>query len=445
MKNIVITGSTRGIGLATALEFLQAGCNVTLSGRGEALSSEAQAALQPFEGKYIYVPCDVQEKEALQNLWDASESKWESIDIWINNAGQNTQHVFAWETAEPCTANVIHTNLLGMIYGSQIAAMGMLKQGHGAIYSMEGLGSNNMIQPKTILYSTTKHALTFFMKGLAKELEGTGVTAVARADGSLLGKTWYHPWGTIRYSQGTTPTDYAYTGQMQEGEIYFYNARWYDPIIGRFMQADTIVPVLSSSYEQGAEVLDNVILQTDLSNPMAVATSTQWNQSPSQESRYREYLSNLTAPSFDRFGYGYNNPLNFIDPSGHSAIPEDSLLSDILNWAKDNLKLIWRNPPTVLERVLFDQDGLRGTRIFMIDKPAANPPYWHFNSDLRILSPLNHKNIEPLLIGIQTLITKFLTFPGEIFVPIIILPPDFFPPIVPNQITNPQKPIAYLE
>ena len=51
------------------------------------------------------------------------------------------------------------------------------------------------------------------------------------------------------------------------------------------MQADTIVPVLSSSYEQGAEVLDNVILQTDLSNPMAVATSTQWNQSPSQESR----------------------------------------------------------------------------------------------------------------------------------------------------------------
>ena len=66
MKNIVITGSTRGIGLAMTLEFLQAGCNVTLSGRGEALSSEAQAALQPFEGKYLYIPCDVQEKEALQ-------------------------------------------------------------------------------------------------------------------------------------------------------------------------------------------------------------------------------------------------------------------------------------------------------------------------------------------------------------------------------------------
>ncbi len=45
----------------------------------------------------------------------------------------------------------------------------MIKQGHRAIYSMEGLGSNNMIQPKTIPYGTTKHALKYFVKGLAKE------------------------------------------------------------------------------------------------------------------------------------------------------------------------------------------------------------------------------------------------------------------------------------
>jgi short-subunit dehydrogenase len=73
-----------------------------------------------------------------------------------------------------------------MIYGSQIAATGMLKQGHGAIYSMEGLGSNNMIQIKTILYGTTKHALTYFMKGLAKELKGTNVTAGRLSPGMVL-------------------------------------------------------------------------------------------------------------------------------------------------------------------------------------------------------------------------------------------------------------------
>jgi len=186
VKNVVITGSTRGLGFAMAREFLQAGCNVTLSGRGEALPESAHTELTSFEGKYIYIQSNVRQKESLQHLWDASLERWGSIDIWINNAGQNTPHVFSWETGETYTEKVINTNILGMIYGSQVAADGMLKQGHGAIYSMEGLGSNNMIQVKTILYGTTKCALTYFMKGLARELNGTGVIAGRLSPGMML-------------------------------------------------------------------------------------------------------------------------------------------------------------------------------------------------------------------------------------------------------------------
>jgi short-subunit dehydrogenase len=186
MKNVVITGSTRGIGLSMAAEFLQSGCNVTLSGRGETLSEAAHSSLSSFEGKFIYIRCNVQKKASLQTLWDASLEKWGRIDIWINNAGQNTPHMFAWETGETYTENLIDTNITGMILGSQVAAAGMLKQGYGAIYSMEGLGSNNMIQVKTIMYGTTKHALTYFMKGLAKELKGTGVIAGRLSPGMML-------------------------------------------------------------------------------------------------------------------------------------------------------------------------------------------------------------------------------------------------------------------
>jgi short-subunit dehydrogenase len=185
MKNVVITGSTRGIGYSMATEFLRAGCNVTLSGRGEEAET-VQTALSPFKGKYIYIPCNVQEKASLQNLWDASRVHWGEIDIWINNAGQNTPHMFSWETEETYTETIIKTNIIGMIYGSQIATAGMLKQGKGAIYSMEGLGSNNMIQIKTILYGTTKHALTYFMKGLSKELEGTNIIAGRLSPGMML-------------------------------------------------------------------------------------------------------------------------------------------------------------------------------------------------------------------------------------------------------------------
>lgn len=186
MKNVVITGSTRGIGFSMAVEFLKAGCNVTLSGRGEALAEAAQAALSEFEGKYIYISCNVQDKASLQNLWDVSFKQWGRIDIWINNAGQNAPYAFAWETGATYTENVIKTNITGMIYGSQVAAAGMIKQGQGAIYSMEGLGSNNMIQLRTILYGTTKCALTYFMKGLAKELKGTGVIAGRLSPGMML-------------------------------------------------------------------------------------------------------------------------------------------------------------------------------------------------------------------------------------------------------------------
>jgi NAD(P)-dependent dehydrogenase (short-subunit alcohol dehydrogenase family) len=186
MKNVIITGSTRGIGFAMAKEFLKSGCSVTLSGRGQELPEETKVLLKPYDDRYLYVPCDVWKKESLEHLWALSAERWGTIDLFISNAGQNTPHVYAWETTEDFTEAVIRTNLLGMIYGCQVAASKMVLQGKGAIYSMEGLGSNKMIQEKTILYGTTKAALTYFMKGLAKELKGTGVTAGRLSPGMML-------------------------------------------------------------------------------------------------------------------------------------------------------------------------------------------------------------------------------------------------------------------
>ena len=185
-KSIVITGSTRGIGLEMALEFMKSGCNVTLSGRKQTMPEETAYVLSEYSEQCTYIQCDVQKTDALQNLWDKSVQSWGHIDIWINNAGQNSPSKIIWDTDSKYVENVIATNLTGMIFGSQIAAKNMLEQKYGSIYSMEGLGSNNMIQVKTILYGTTKHALTYFMKGLAKELEGSGVTAGRLSPGMML-------------------------------------------------------------------------------------------------------------------------------------------------------------------------------------------------------------------------------------------------------------------
>ncbi|HNT23827.1 MAG TPA: RHS repeat-associated core domain-containing protein [Anaerolineales bacterium] len=85
------------------------------------------------------------------------------------------------------------------------------------------------------------------------------------------GGTLYAPWGRQRYASGTTPTAYRFTGQREESSIgiYFYGARFYDPQLGRWIQPDTIVP-----QSQGVQ-------------------------------------------AFDRFAYVSNNPLRYLDPTGH--------------------------------------------------------------------------------------------------------------------------------
>ena len=53
----------------------------------------------------------------------------------------------------------------------------------------------------------------------------------------------YSAWGETRSTFGATPTDRLYTGQYEaEAGLYFYNARWYDNQLGRFAQADSIIP-----------------------------------------------------------------------------------------------------------------------------------------------------------------------------------------------------------
>lgn len=186
MKNVVITGSTRGIGFQMGLEFLKHGCNVAFSGRCPEVPEQLQKVQTEYASSFLYIPCNVQQMGELQNLWDRSKEKWGQIDIWINNAGKNAPHEFVYNTEQPYVDDILSTNIRGMIDGSIVAARGMIAQKHGAIYSMEGLGSNNMIQRKTILYGTTKHALTYFMKGLAKELKGTGVIAGRLSPGMML-------------------------------------------------------------------------------------------------------------------------------------------------------------------------------------------------------------------------------------------------------------------
>ena len=113
-----------------------------------------------------------------------------------------------------------------------------------------------------------KGSTVYFL--LSDHLGSTTVTANSSA-ALEVGELRYKAWGETRYASGTTYTARHFTGQIDETSLglYYYGARYYDSLLGRFIQADTIVP------EPG--------------NPQA----------------------------WDRFAYALNSPVKYTDPSGH--------------------------------------------------------------------------------------------------------------------------------
>lgn len=188
MKYIVITGATRGIGYGLAQSFLARGCFVMISGRKQ---SSVLAALSKLRSEFpdaeiLGQPCDVRQPDQIQALWDHAAASWGKVDIWINNAGISGNEVLLWEMPAKDAAAVIETNILGTLYGAQVAVRGMLQQGSGAIYNLEGMGSDGRMHSGLTAYGTSKYAISYFTRALAKELKDEPILVGSLRPGMVL-------------------------------------------------------------------------------------------------------------------------------------------------------------------------------------------------------------------------------------------------------------------
>jgi NAD(P)-dependent dehydrogenase (short-subunit alcohol dehydrogenase family) len=187
MKHIVITGSTRGIGLGLADAFLELGCSVTVSGRGKSDVYEVVETLsaEHSPGQVFGLVCDVRQVDQLQDLWDQSKARFQKVDIWINNAGSSGPQMTTWKIPPAKIKEVIDTNLLGVINASLIALQGMLEQGFGGIYNMEGMGSDGRMHEGLTIYGTSKYGLRYFTESLIKETQGKPIVIGALRPGMV--------------------------------------------------------------------------------------------------------------------------------------------------------------------------------------------------------------------------------------------------------------------
>ena len=173
MKCVVITGSARGLGLELAKEFRKNDFNIVISDILKEELKKAVILLNEIDskGKVISVYCDVTSEKDLNHLMDETIGEFGKVDIWINNAGVDQPMKPIWELETSVVDKLIDIDLKSAIIGSKIAMKQMIKQGFGQIYGVEGYGSNDAYMLGLSVYGTSKRAITYFFRALAKEVD----------------------------------------------------------------------------------------------------------------------------------------------------------------------------------------------------------------------------------------------------------------------------------
>ncbi len=181
-KKVLITGSTRGIGKAIAVEFAKKGATVVITGRkkgsvelvSENIKNEYNTEAYGFE---------LDLTKDIKPVWKEIEKKVGGIDILVNNAGITRDTLFIRMKEEDWNS-VIEANLTGTFKITQLTVKGMMKKRWGRIInisSVVGLTGN----AGQVNYSTTKAGLIGFTKSLAKELASRNITVNAVAPGFI--------------------------------------------------------------------------------------------------------------------------------------------------------------------------------------------------------------------------------------------------------------------
>ena len=188
MKTAVVTGGTRGIGAALVRSFLREGWNVAYSGTSNETIDKSLGTLQGQfpEGRYAAFRCDVAVEDDLTGLWDGAVTAFGTIDIWVNNAGTSSDQTPFHKLPTEVFTRIIDTNVKGLMLATHVAYNRMLKQGSGAIYNMEGLGSDGRRITGLTPYGSSKRAVRYFTDAFAAEVKSGPVIVGTISPGMVL-------------------------------------------------------------------------------------------------------------------------------------------------------------------------------------------------------------------------------------------------------------------
>jgi len=187
-KVVLVTGGSRGIGLAIARALADQGCSLVISGRDQ---SALKKAAKKIGSKAVPVLCDVRDEKAVESLAATIKDRFGKLDILINNAGVAHAHLDIEKLPLESWKHVIDTNLTGMFLVTR-AALPLMKRG-GTIVNNLSISAKRVFSGSSA-YNASKHGALGFTNTLREELRGRGIRVIALLPGATDTDIWNQFW-----------------------------------------------------------------------------------------------------------------------------------------------------------------------------------------------------------------------------------------------------------
>jgi 3-oxoacyl-[acyl-carrier protein] reductase len=245
-KAALVTGSSRGIGRAIAIELAREGCRVALCARGKDALDGAAAEVRTLGVEAIAVPADVTTADGLREAVEAAIAAFGGVDVLVNNVGGSTGSSFL-ETSLEDWQRAIELNLLPAVRACRLVVASMRARGGGAIVNIVSIygrewGGSYVRRPT---YIAAKAAEIGMSKALAMELAPLGIRVNAVAPGSIV----FPGGGWERRSQ-----------EDPDGIAAFLTA---DLPLGRFGRPEEVARVVAFLASDAASLVVGACLNVD--------------------------------------------------------------------------------------------------------------------------------------------------------------------------------------
>lgn len=174
-KNALVTGSSKGIGRAVAIELARGGANVTINcSSSRSAAEEVQREIEKLGRKAIIVACDVSDQVAVDAMVAQTVEAFGSLDLFVSNAAYSDRQLIL-EADMKGFRRTIDVSMWGALHGLIASSKQMVKQGNGGAITIVSSPHSKIAFPTAMAYNMAKAAIDHMARTAAIELVNLGI------------------------------------------------------------------------------------------------------------------------------------------------------------------------------------------------------------------------------------------------------------------------------